>query len=220
MQILLATTSAASQLRLSLTDGQSASLSWNKASIRGLDQIFMAVSYRFVDVGLSLWREDRSVIYNFCWASPAESFSGPTPVGFTTIFYCLRFEIFVLVAAYDSQGYCGGIRPRLHTGSILDIKKIIFHSHKLISPYSFGTDGIGNTVSNNFSVVLFNDVIDCLLCRNLALAAFSVMWQYIQSNTKFAHRLSTVWFLIKKGRKCYATDVLKCLVSEIQVNIK
>jgi positive regulator of sigma E activity len=29
--------------------------------------------------------------------------------------YCLRFEASLLVASYDSQGYGGGILPRLHT---------------------------------------------------------------------------------------------------------
>jgi hypothetical protein len=33
-----------------------------------------------------------------------------------TIFYCLRFETSLVVAYYDSQGYGGGIRPRLRTG--------------------------------------------------------------------------------------------------------
>jgi hypothetical protein len=42
---------------------------------------------------------------------PAQSFSGPSPVGLVIIFYCFRF-----VAFYESQGYGGGIRPRLHTG--------------------------------------------------------------------------------------------------------
>jgi hypothetical protein len=32
-----------------------------------------------------------------------------------TIFYCLIFETSFFVASYDSQGYGGGIRPRLHT---------------------------------------------------------------------------------------------------------
>jgi hypothetical protein len=36
--------------------------------------------------------------------------------GSVTIFYCLRFETFLFVASYESQGYGGGIRPRLHTG--------------------------------------------------------------------------------------------------------
>jgi hypothetical protein len=46
------------------------------------------------------------------------SFSGPSPVGLATIFYCLRFETSLLVASNGSQGYGGGIRPRLHTGCL------------------------------------------------------------------------------------------------------
>jgi hypothetical protein len=38
-------------------------------------------------------------------------------VGLETIFYCLRFETFLFVASYESQGYGGGIWLRLHTGS-------------------------------------------------------------------------------------------------------
>jgi hypothetical protein len=40
----------------------------------------------------SLWQEDGFVVYNYCWSSPAQSFSGPTPAGLVTIFYSLRFE--------------------------------------------------------------------------------------------------------------------------------
>jgi hypothetical protein len=36
--------------------------------------------------------EDGSVVYIRCWSSPAQSFSGPSPAGIMTIFYCLRFE--------------------------------------------------------------------------------------------------------------------------------
>jgi hypothetical protein len=39
-----------------------------------------------------LWREDAFVVYNCCWPSPAQSFSGPSPAGLMTTFYCLRFE--------------------------------------------------------------------------------------------------------------------------------
>jgi hypothetical protein len=46
----------------------------------------------FVDVGRSPWREDWSVVYNRCWPLPAQFFSGPSPLGLATIFYCLRFE--------------------------------------------------------------------------------------------------------------------------------
>jgi hypothetical protein len=58
------------------------------------------------------------VFYNCSWPSPAQLFSGPSPVGLVTIFYCLRFETSLFVASYDSQGYGGGIRPRLHTGTL------------------------------------------------------------------------------------------------------
>jgi hypothetical protein len=88
----------------------------------------------------------RSVVYNCCWASPAQSFSGPSPTGLMTIFYCLRFETSatwrvrslyfylpgtgwssytpqslcsLFVASYDSQGYGGGIRSRLHKGFLI-----------------------------------------------------------------------------------------------------
>jgi hypothetical protein len=32
------------------------------------------------------------VVYNCCGSSPAQLFSGPSPVGLMTTFYCLRFE--------------------------------------------------------------------------------------------------------------------------------
>jgi hypothetical protein len=46
----------------------------------------------FVDVGHPLWREDGSVVYNYCWPSPMQSFSSPSSAGLMTIFYFLRFE--------------------------------------------------------------------------------------------------------------------------------
>jgi hypothetical protein len=49
----------------------------------------------FVDVGRSLWREVGSVVYIRYWSSTAQSFSGTSPLGLVTIFYCLRFEIFL-----------------------------------------------------------------------------------------------------------------------------
>jgi hypothetical protein len=60
------------------------------------DQIFITVSCRFVDLRCSLWRVDGSVAYNYCWPSPAQSFSSPSLGGLTTIFYCLRFETSLL----------------------------------------------------------------------------------------------------------------------------
>jgi hypothetical protein len=37
-------------------------------------------------------------------------------MGLVTIFYYLIFETSLFDASYDSQGYGGGIRLRLHTG--------------------------------------------------------------------------------------------------------
>jgi hypothetical protein len=54
--------------------------------------LFLSDSCGFVDVGRPLWWEDGSVVYTCCWSSPAKSFSGPSPVGLMTTFYCLRFE--------------------------------------------------------------------------------------------------------------------------------
>jgi hypothetical protein len=82
------------------------------------DQILLlSDSSGFIDVGRSPLREDGSVVYNCCWPSPAQSFSGPSPMGLATIFYCLRFKASLFVASYDSQSYGGAIRPRLHTRS-------------------------------------------------------------------------------------------------------
>jgi hypothetical protein len=78
--------------------------------------LLLSDSFGFLDVGRSLWREDRSVVYNCCWYSSAQSFSGPSPVGLETIFYSLRFETSFFFATYYLQGYGGGTRPRLHTG--------------------------------------------------------------------------------------------------------
>jgi hypothetical protein len=100
------------------TDGQLASLSWSKTPIWGLwpDLYYMCDSYGLVLVGRPLWREVGSVLRICCWPLSSQSFSGPSPLGLETIFYCLRFETSLFVAFYDSQGYGGGIRPRLHTG--------------------------------------------------------------------------------------------------------
>jgi hypothetical protein len=77
---------------------------------------WLSDSYRLIFVGRPLWREDGSAFLICCWSSPAQSFSGPNPLGLATIFSCLRFETSLSVASNDSQGHGGGIRPRPHTG--------------------------------------------------------------------------------------------------------
>jgi hypothetical protein len=54
--------------------------------------LLLSDSFGFVDVGRSLSRENGSAVYNCCWPSPAQSFSGPSLAGLVAIFYCLRFE--------------------------------------------------------------------------------------------------------------------------------
>jgi hypothetical protein len=78
--------------------------------------LLLSDSCGFVPGGGSLWLEDGSVVYNCSWPSPAQSFSGTSPVRLGTIFYCLG----LFVASYESQGHGGGIRHRLHTGNTLN----------------------------------------------------------------------------------------------------
>jgi hypothetical protein len=75
-------------------------------------------------MGRSLWREDGSVVYNCCWSSPAQSFSGQSLMGLATIFYCLRFETSLLVASYDSQGYVEVFDPASTRDIQLSIVKV------------------------------------------------------------------------------------------------
>jgi hypothetical protein len=94
------------------TDGQSASLSWaygqNFITVRRLRVCWCGA--------LSLTRRRVCRLQLLLALTSAVIFSGPIPVGLATIFYCLRFETSLFVASYDSQGYGGHIRPRLHTG--------------------------------------------------------------------------------------------------------
>jgi hypothetical protein len=91
------------------TDGQQASLSWNKAPFWGLRP---DLYYCLTVAGLLIWgtlSDERTGL----------SFSGQSPVGLMAIFYCLIFETSLCVASYHSQGHGGGIRPRLHTGRVI-----------------------------------------------------------------------------------------------------
>jgi hypothetical protein len=112
--------------------------------------LLLSDSCVFVDVGSFLWREDGSDVYNYCWPSPAQSFSGLSPLRLVAIFYCLRFETSLFVASYDSQGYGGGIRSRLHAGYCL-----CFHleSAGVFVIKSLCTDHVENIVSNSTSIV-------------------------------------------------------------------
>jgi hypothetical protein len=69
------------------TDGQPASLSWHKAPFWGLrPDLYYCLTVAGLLIWGALWREDGSVVYNSCWPSPAQSFSGPSPLGLVAIF--------------------------------------------------------------------------------------------------------------------------------------
>jgi hypothetical protein len=80
------------------TDGQSASLSWNKAPTWDLLPDFY---YCQTVAGLLMWGalSDKRTGLSFTIAagpSRAQSFSGPSPVRLATIFYCLRLKTSLL----------------------------------------------------------------------------------------------------------------------------
>jgi hypothetical protein len=51
------------------------------------------------------------------------------------IFYCLIFEISLFVASCDSQDHGGGIRPRLHTGTV---GRVVLYTVRVISNMNMG----------------------------------------------------------------------------------
>jgi hypothetical protein len=64
--------------------------------------------------------------------SPAQSFSGPSPVILITTFYCLRFETSLFVASYDSQGH--GAPP--YIASVQTAQKHRFQQFSVVASLS------------------------------------------------------------------------------------
>jgi hypothetical protein len=99
----------------------------------------------------------RSVVYSCCWASPAQSFSGPNPAGLMTIFYCLKFETSPTWRASFLYLFLPG-RGRLP-------------HHWVWSPsLSLDMDPIENTASNSYSIFVCIFVVTevCLPSHSLA----------------------------------------------------
>jgi hypothetical protein len=78
------------------TDGKSRC----QAPSEDQDQIVVPASCGFVDAERPLWREAGSAVYNCCWPSPEQSFSGLSPTWLVTTFYCLRFVFFFFLSLY------------------------------------------------------------------------------------------------------------------------
>jgi hypothetical protein len=113
---------------------------------------------------------------NWCWSSPAQSLSGPSPAVLITIFYCPRFETpptwrvtspylcppvtgwpvytpkhwVLFVSSYDWRGYGGSIRLRLYTG-----KRPQFLLNNI---YKFSSYLTGNTLPLRYKAQPFNAV--------------------------------------------------------------
>jgi hypothetical protein len=89
------------------TDGQSASLYWNKAPTWGLRPDFYSCQ---TVASLLMWgalSDERMGLSFTIAAGPRQR----SPVGLATVFDSLRLKTSLFVASYDSQDYGGGIRP-------------------------------------------------------------------------------------------------------------
>jgi hypothetical protein len=108
------------EVTLLLTVSQSVSLGVESHLGLMTRYILLFDNYGLAFVGRPLWREDGSVFCICCWPLPAQSFSGPIPLGLATVFYCLRFETSLFVASYDSQGLinCWNLPPQIQCLSL------------------------------------------------------------------------------------------------------
>jgi hypothetical protein len=131
-------------------DGESTSLSWNKAPIWGLWSDFY---YRRTIAGLLMW----GVLFDERTGLSFTAAAGPRQrINFGSEFRWTRDHIllplirdFLFVASYDSQGYGGGIRPRLHTGMNLN------SAEPSVRYYLRWSDGLEDTFSKG-SVFYFS----------------------------------------------------------------
>jgi hypothetical protein len=100
------------------TDGQSASPSWNKAPVWGLRPDF---SYCQTVAGVLMWGSlsgERTGPSFTIVAGPRQRnhFRVRVPWDSSPYFTVSGSRLPIFVASYDSQGFGGGIRPRLRTG--------------------------------------------------------------------------------------------------------
>jgi hypothetical protein len=104
--------------------------------------------YYFRQLRVCWWREDGSAVYNYCWSSPAQSFSGPSSVGLVTIFYCLRFE----------TSFSSPPRTRRATVGVLDPASLLLLSCRTI----LITTLLGSCTENTCHVIATSRTGRCL----------------------------------------------------------
>jgi hypothetical protein len=91
---------------------------------------------------------------------PAQSFSGPSPLGLETVFYCLRFETSLFVASYDSQGH-GGLSVSSYNSSARTPRKTVSSYQECVF--------IGSLPSNGYPIVENITPRMCLPSRCLSM---------------------------------------------------
>jgi hypothetical protein len=135
--------------------------------------LLLADSCDFFDAGRPLWREDRYVVHNFYWPSPAQSFSGPSPAGLMTIFYCLRFETnqtggpvsYILIAQRhggpDTHWVPFSSPPATHSEMIaLVMLKLQDLYQKTGIPEGWFTDNIDLHITRKPNIIFLKNVAD------------------------------------------------------------
>jgi hypothetical protein len=141
----------------------------------------------FVDVGRHLWREDGSALCNCSWSSPAQSFSGPSPTGLVTIFYCLRLETPLTWEARSPYLYPPKTRwPSYTPGTAFPFRQTLRPAglrwrcsnpspHGVLNFFLHGFATIMYLIFNNSSVVAstFVAIETCLPSRCLAMVGWS-----------------------------------------------
>jgi hypothetical protein len=88
--------------------GELAIMSWCELPTWAQDQFVLLLTVADLYVECNLLQEDGSVVYNWCWASPAQSFPGPSTAGLMTVFCCLRFQNPTTRITRSSYLYPGG----------------------------------------------------------------------------------------------------------------
>jgi hypothetical protein len=129
-----------------------------------------------------LWREDGSVVYTYCWSSPAKSFSEPSPAGLMTTFYWLRFETPPIWRARSSYLYPpGAVWPSFTPRHCVPFssppttrRATVEVFEPASSLYSLGSDPQKTRFPNNSSVVM--EV--CLLRRCIETAVLRLWLAY------------------------------------------
>jgi hypothetical protein len=170
--------------------------------------------------GLLTWStfsDERTVCHlQLLLASPVQSFSGLSPVGFLTIFYCLRFETYLFITYYVSQGYGRGIQPRLHMG-IAGLSLSLMLQLTVSQPVwlqtdslcNIGTDCTENTASNSFSVVPFM----YLLLRSCIGCCGNVFTEPLPSNRRL------LWFCYSGFQQTCHNILLLIIFQHLQPSV-